>query len=423
MAMPTVSRGRIARTLSTVVTLALTVSVGGLSANGAAATTAETPQNVTAVSTSQADNTGTVVVSWDALVDPDSVLAIDVSLTGQSTQQVSSDTTGGAAFPGVAPGDYIAAIAFEYTDSSPMSDEVPFDVTVEPVAAPDAVSDVHGTANGADVTVSEVDAVNALHTTVATGSFTMVAGSVPDPPQDVAATSPTSDTVAVTWTPPASDGGQPVDGYDVTLAEQTRSTGGEGRDVTFDGLEAGTYTAAVTAHNANGSSESNSALVTVDGEFSPGTGQAAPTHLRASRVTEGGVTAIKWRAPKGVGLYLLLVDGRGYIFGPHRTEKTARGLRAGPAKVRLFALSENGFSNPAVIKIEVKKSVAQAPKATLKFGMHGPDVRHLQKALSMRHPTGTFGKATLAAVKDFQGFYGMRRTGEVNDRLRYLLNV
>jgi peptidoglycan hydrolase-like protein with peptidoglycan-binding domain len=41
----------------------------------------------------------------------------------------------------------------------------------------------------------------------------------------------------------------------------------------------------------------------------------------------------------------------------------------------------------------------------------------------MRHRTGTFGKATLAAVKDFQGFYGMRRTGEVNDRLRYLLNV
>jgi hypothetical protein len=578
----TVSRRGIARTLSTLVAVALTVTVGVLSANGAAATAGgETPQNVTAVVYSQADNTALVVVNWDALVDEDSVSAIDISLTGQGSQSVPSGTTGGAGFSGVAPGDYTAAVAFEYTDSSPTSADVAIPVTVAPVAAPDAVSDVHGRANGTDVTVSwtpaqdvdgnptgapydhytvtlgaedpsdvpagysdktftgiapgtydlEVDAVNALHTTVATGSITvtgatvadapdnliardladgtvgvfwdapasdggneitdyqivlsfpngdldewdnypvftaadppsgakrdaafvgmpfdqgdyivtvkainasgegpaastglqpMVHSTVPDAPHDVAATSPDLNSVAVTWTPPASDGGQPVDEYDVTLGEETRSTDGDGRDVTFDGVEAGTYTAAVTAHNSNGSSESSSALVTVDGDSSTGSGQAAPTHLHASRVTEGGVTTIKWRAPEGVGLYLLFVDGRPYIVGPRKTEKTVHGLRAGPAKVKLYALSENGFSKAPVITIHVKKSVAQAPKESLKLGMHGPDVRHLQKALFMRHPSGTFGKGTRAAVIEWQGFYGRHRTGEVNDRMRYLLNV
>jgi peptidoglycan hydrolase-like protein with peptidoglycan-binding domain len=118
-----------------------------------------------------------------------------------------------------------------------------------------------------------------------------------------------------------------------------------------------------------------------------------------------------------------MVDGRAYIVRPRKTEKTVHGLRAGPAKVRLYALSDSGFSKAAVIKIHVKKSVAQAPKVTLKLGMHGPDVRHLQKALFMRHPSGTFGKGTRAAVIEWQGFYGMKRTGEVNDRMRYLLNV
>jgi hypothetical protein len=266
-------------------------------------------------------------------------------------------------------------------------------------------------ANGAAATTAR-DAVNAT-----------LASTVPDAPQDVAASSPDLNVVVVTWTPPLSDGGQPVDAYDVTLGVGTRSTDGAGRDVMFDSIEAGTYTAAVTAHNSNGSSESSSALVTVDGGSSKGSGQAAPTHLRARHVREGGVTTIKWRAPEGVGLYLLMVDGRPFIVGHRKTEKTVHGLRAGPAKVKLYALSENGFSKAAVIKIHVKKSVARAPKETLKLGMHGPDVRHLQKALFMRHPSGIFGKGTRAAVIEWQRFAGMRRTGEVNDRMRYLLNV
>jgi hypothetical protein len=269
------------------------------------------------------------------------------------------------------------------------------------------------------VTVGGLSASGAAATT----AKTPVQSTVPDAPQDVAASSSDLSTVVVTWAPPLSDGGEPVDAYDVTLGEETRSTDGAGRDAMFGGVDPGTYTAAVTAHNSNGSSESSSALVIVDDGLSTGSGQAAPTHLRARHVTEGGVTTIRWKAPEGVGLYLLMVDGRPYIVGPRKTEKTVHGLRAGPAKVRLYALSENGFSRPAVIKIQVKKSVAHAPKMTLKLGMHGPDVRHLQKALFMRHPSGTFGKGTRAAVIEWQGFYGMPRTGEVNDRMRYLLNV
>ena len=50
------TRRHIARTLSTVLALALSVGVGGLAANGAAAATSETPQGVTAAATTQADN-------------------------------------------------------------------------------------------------------------------------------------------------------------------------------------------------------------------------------------------------------------------------------------------------------------------------------------------------------------------------------
>lgn len=287
---PTVSRRGIARSVSTLLALTLTVGVGGLSANGAAAIDApETPQNVTAEATTHPDSTGTVVVYWDAPFDPSSISWVEVDVEGQDQRRVHSDRRDGVAFTGMAPGTYTASVAFEYTDSSPTSDPVTVEVTVEPL-------------------------------------------------------------------PPA-----------------------------------------------------------------PG----VPTHLRATRVTKGGVTTIKWNVGAGppVELYVLSVDGRVTIAPGSKTKLKVKGLRAGPAKVKLLAVNESGFSKTARIKIHVAKSVAKAPKQTLQLGMKGPAVQRLQTNLGMRHPNGTFGESTRHKVMQYQSWTGVERTGVCNDRMRYLLDV
>jgi Putative peptidoglycan binding domain len=288
---PTVSRRGIARTLSTLLALTLTVGVGGLSANGAAATVAlEIPLNVTAEATTALDGVGVVVVNWDAPVDPDSIFRVDVDLDGQDQRRVHSDRRDGVVFSGIAPGNYTASVAFEYTDSSPDSDPVTVGVTVEAL-------------------------------------------------------------------PPA-----------------------------------------------------------------PG----APTNLRASPVTKGGRTRITWTAPVVGGpveFYILSVDGRVTVASGSKTKRKVKGLRAGPAKVKMLAVTEAGFSKTAHMKFHVAKSVAQAPKPTLQLGMKGPAVLRLQTNLGMRHANGTFGKSTRHAVLQFQRWTGRERTGVCDDRMRYLLNV
>ena len=145
---------------------------------------------------------------------------------------------------------------------------------------------------------------------------------------------------------------------------------------------------------------------------------------------KGGVTTIKWRAPKvgedgmPVIIYILLVDGRVTFAPGDETKLKVKGLRAGPAKIKMIALNENGFSKITKIKIHVAKSVAQAPKRTLRLGMTGAAMeKGLQKHIGMRHPSGTFGKSTRHRIMQYQRWTGKKRTGEVNDRLRYLLDV
>jgi Putative peptidoglycan binding domain len=287
---PTVSRRGIARTLSTLLAVTLAVGVGGLSANGAAASVNETPVNVTAEPTTDPEGVGTVVVRWDAPVAPDSIYRIDVDLDGQDGRRVHSDRRDGVTFTGIDPGTYTASVAFEYTDSSPDSDPVTVEVTVAPL-------------------------------------------------------------------PPA-----------------------------------------------------------------PG----VPTNLRASRVKKGGVTTIRWGAPTVGGpveIYVLSVDGRVTFTSGDKTKLKVKGLRAGPAKVKMLAVTETGYSKTAKIKIHVAKSVAKAPKATLQLGSTGPAVTRLQTNLGMSHPNGTFDKKTKKHVIEYQTYMGLEPTGIVNDRMRYLLHV
>ncbi len=288
---PTVSRRGTARTLSTLLALTLAVGIGGLSANGAAAGVAqEIPVNVTAEATTDFEGTGTVVVHWDAPIDPDSIYRIDVDLDGQDGRRVLPDRLDGVVFNNIEPGTYTASVAFEYTDASPDSEPVTVEVTV-----------------------------------------------APEPP-------------------------------------------------------------------------------------APG----KPTNLRASPVKKGGRTTIRWDAPtvgSAVEFYILSVDGRVSLADASTTKLKVKGLRAGPAKVKMLALSESGFSKIARIKFHVAKSVAKAPKRTLELGMKGRAVTRLQTHLGMRHPDGTFGKSTRRAVIEYQNWIGVEPTGVCNDRMRYLLKV
>ena len=281
---PTLSRRGTARTLSTLLALTLAVGVGGLSANAASAGVAETPQGVTAVSTAQADNSGNVVVNWTPLADSASVSNIHVTLAGQADPlDIPSDYPDGAAFSGATPGVHTASVVFQYADSSPDSAAVTKDVTVDPVGTPIAVSDIHGTSNGTDVTVLwtsavdqdpaapgapydhytvtlgteppvdvpaglsdtmftgiapgsyaiEVDAVNALHSTPGVRLFVVTGATVPDAPLSVTATNTANTSIGVVWEAPASDGGNPITDYEVVLTFPHGDVDGDGNVPTW----------------------------------------------------------------------------------------------------------------------------------------------------------------------------------------------
>ena len=86
------------------------------------------------------------------------------------------------------------------------------------------------------------------------------------------------------------------------------------------------------------------------------------------------------------------------------------------------AVNKIGTSKAAAMSITVKKSVAQAPKPTLRPGQSGTAVKNMQKALGVK-ASGSFTKATKAALVRWQKAHHVAATGVANDRVRYLLNV
>jgi hypothetical protein len=118
--------------------------------------------------------------------------------------------------------------------------------------------------------------------------------------------------------------------------------------------------------------------------------------------------------------YLVTVDGR--ELSTKRTTLKVSGLRAGPAKVVVRAVNKEGTSKAATLTVKVKKSVAQAPKPTLRPGQSGTAVKKLQKALGVK-ASGEFTKKTKAALVRWQKAHDVAATGVANDRTRYLLDV
>jgi Fibronectin type III domain/Putative peptidoglycan binding domain len=290
-------------------------------------------------------------------------------------------------------------------------------------------------------------------------SVTQAVKVVASAPRNVAATSATHNQVTVAWDVPEHTGGAPVTGYRVTVADGNPASvalvSGADQTATLPNVKAGTFDVTVTAAvNSIGESAPGTASVTVADDVppvvvppvvvapvivppaSPPVGvpavvtaaPAVPGTPLAAAVKPGGVTTVSWTAPAAingapVSRYLVTVDGRLIVVKHATTSLTVKGLRAGPARILVRAVSRYGVSKAAATKIVVPKAVARAPKPILKLGMHGVAVKRLQIALKMGHHSGAFGRSTRAAVLDFQKAHGLARTGVTNDRMRYLLAV
>jgi SpoIID/LytB domain protein len=112
----------------------------------------------------------------------------------------------------------------------------------------------------------------------------------PDAPTYVRAVR-TGTTAAVTWQPPAANGGAAVTGYGVTLSPggATKSVGSSARSATFSGLTAGTdYTATVVANSKSGPSYGSTVTMKV---ARLGSSDAVATAVAVSAATFADGTA------------------------------------------------------------------------------------------------------------------------------------
>jgi hypothetical protein len=259
--------------------------------------------------------------------------------------------------------------------------------------------------------------------------FTKESSAIASAPRSVTATSRSANQVSVAWDAPATDGGKAVTEYDVVIEDGSNggygrwaSFPGSARSGTITGVRSGTWPIKVVANNANGASPVGLARVTVAG---PSSAPGAPVAPRTSPVTKGGKATITWKAPKAVAgapviRYAVTVDGRQFSTKA-RTLKVS-GLRAGPAKVIVRAVSKKGTSKATTLTVKVKKSVAQAPKPTLRPGQSGTAVKKMQRALGVK-ASGSFSKSTKAALVRWQKAHHVSATGVASDRVRYLLNI
>jgi uncharacterized repeat protein (TIGR01451 family) len=160
-------------------------------------------------------------------------------------------------------------------------------------AATDTSCTVTGLTN-ASTYAFRVTATNAAGTSAPSSptTATTLAAGEPDPPAAPSVT-PGSETVDVSWLPPA-DGGSPITGYTVTAAPDgaTCTATPPATSCAVPGLTNGTgYTFTVTATNANGTSVSSN----ISREATPGDPPSKPA---APTATAGnGAATVSWTAP------------------------------------------------------------------------------------------------------------------------------
>ena len=206
---------------------------------------------------------------------------------------------------------------------------------------------VTGLTNGQTYTF-RVRAVNSAGASAAsTASASVTPATVPGAPTNLGATGGDQE-VELIWTAPASNGGQPITGYEYEQGGSGTwiSTGGTATSHTVTGLNNGqTYTFRVRAVNALG----NGAVVTLQATPSPPTGggggggpritvPSAPRNLLAGG-GDGQVT-LTWEAPEDDGGsaitdYEVRIDGKGrwISIGSTDTTHTVTGLVNGQVYV------------------------------------------------------------------------------------------
>lgn len=193
---------------------------------------------------------------------------------------------------------------------------------------------------------------------------------VPTEPRDLTVTATTRSSLSLRWAPPASDGGRPVTGYQVSVAGQHVDVAGQAATTTtVTGLDAGTrYVVEVSAINAKGISPA--ATTTAWTDMVPAPNPSAPDpprKVKAISATHDSIS-LRWSPPVSEGGseitgYGIWVDGdyRGSVTG---LGATVDGLQAG-TKYRLAvkAISARGSSKAASIDAWTLLQPVPAPTA------------------------------------------------------------
>jgi hypothetical protein len=296
--------------------------------------------------------TGSVTIEDDP-VDRSNQAAVGVTVSAQdaATSTVTvrlSDESGGSTPEQqvvLAPGDGPAMLSFDAT------------------ALADGVVTAHGTAaDGANSSAPFSDTAS-KDTTVKT----------PSAPEDVEAVQTGPGRVTVSYAAPASDGGGAVTSYTVTLAQdgevvRTATTEPDLLEVTFAGVEPGSYTTRVVASNAQGPGPAATAEVTVQ------PGPDAPVDVTAgesgpNQITVTFAPSTREGAPATAGFTVVLATEGGSVVerelpGAAR-QAVFDGVAVGSHTVSVVATNSHGSSAPVQRQVRVSPPFRPEPVAPL----------------------------------------------------------
>ena len=200
----------------------------------------------------------------------------------------------------------------------------------------------------------------------------------PDAPNDLAV-SPSDGSLLVTWTPPVSDGGATITGYDVSAWSSTLGSGatvevaGDQSSALVTGLQnRNEYVVTVVALNAAGQGAPTLARAT------PRTVPGAPARVSVSAIA-GGV-AVSWAAPTDdggspVSSYVIgSASGTGLVVDGAARSATLTGLTNGVMTTVTVAAVNDAGSGPAttsstvVPRIPTRLAVLTAPATHVIYG-------------------------------------------------------